>query len=406
MNYDSALKALYSLSPKGIRLGLDRVEAAAALLGNPQKNLYCVQVAGTNGKGTVAKTVAHAAVTTGLKVGLFTSPHLHRFTERFEINDKEVRRKVLHPHLERVLGLLDKSAAPRLTFFEVATLATFCLFEAEGVDLAVLEVGLGGRLDATTIAPARVTAITSIGMDHMDYLGETIEEIAKEKACIARPDIPMVVAALEKPAGATVDSVTKRVGAPLEVLGKDFQIDPNIAPPLPGEHQVANTAVAMRLFEHLEAQFAGCTRDVFARSLETASWPGRFEIIPGEPRFILDGAHNLEATEALVQTLRDQSIRPDTIIFGALKGKPYDKMLDLLRPLAKEIILAPPPISRAADPASFALPTDTVASGATEALEWAKANGHNTVLVTGSLFIVGAVRALLLNEPTDPPIGL
>ncbi len=408
MAYTDILARLYRLSGRGVRLGLDRVRAAAAELGHPQDRLRCVQIAGTNGKGTVASFVAHASRAAGLKVGLFTSPHLHRFAERVRVGGAEADPDLLGSELVRVLDVTENVAGAELTFFEVATLAALGVFVKSRVDLAVLEVGLGGRLDATSIATPRVSAITSIGFDHTELLGDTLASIAQEKAAIARAGVPLVTGRLGSDARAVVEKSAARIGAPVYILGRDFDVSEDLLPSLPGVHQRDNAAIACRLVELLGTREPRLTRDVFVEALPSARWPGRFEVIDRKPRFILDCAHNGEATEALARTLSIQGERPDVMIFGALHGKNAEKNLDILRSYVGKIVLVPPPISRALDPQTLAGPGDRVARSVKEGLSLAIdiAGSGDTILVTGSLFTVAAVRAAVLDEPTDPPIGL
>lgn len=214
-----SLKRLYALSPKGMKFGLDRIRMAAGILGDPQDNFKSIQIAGTNGKGTVSRTVAHAAFLSGKKTGLFTSPHLHRFSERIQINGVEIDSKALDEVLAQVLNL-DVS----LTFFEVATLAAALFFAQQRVELAVFEVGLGGRLDSTSIVNPLITAITSIGLDHTDLLGDTIKMVASEKVAIARPKIPMITGPVVQEARLIIEEHTNRINCPLQILGRDFEI--------------------------------------------------------------------------------------------------------------------------------------------------------------------------------------
>jgi dihydrofolate synthase/folylpolyglutamate synthase len=245
-------------------------------------------------------------------------------------------------------------------------------------------------------------------MDHTEYLGDTLEKIAFEKASISKAGVPMVVSSLEPEAMSQALELTQKVGAPLRVLGRDFSIMDEPNSHFLGYHQRENAALAAEVFRLVRQHHESCTPDVFIKSLDSVIWPGRFEIINGEPEFILDGAHNLEATLALVATLEEQQIEPDTIVFGALKGKPYKRMLDLLRPLVHQVILVPPPIERAVDPITYALESDLIAGDSKEAIRLAieKAGPNSEVLVTGSLFAVAAVRGILLGEDSDPPIGL
>jgi dihydrofolate synthase / folylpolyglutamate synthase len=402
------LNRLYSLAPKGITLGLDRVERAAALLGNPQDDIYCVQIAGTNGKGTVSATLAHALSRSGIRTGLFTSPHLHRFSERIRIDDNEVSRPLLEKHLETVLNLNDEHPDLSLSFFEIATLAALLIFKETKTDVAVLEAGLGGRLDATSIARPKLTAVTSVSLDHTALLGDTVEKIAAEKAAIARPGVPMVTGALSSPALLVVEKTCKNIGAPMRFLNRDFFIDETVHPPWPGAHQAANVATAAELFRLMAATDARIRPAAFAEALPSVFWPGRFEIIQKSRRYILDCAHNMEAAQALVRTLAETGEHPDVLLYGALRDKPAKQMLALYRPLVRRVVLMPPPIDRAQDPAALAGPEDVVVADASQGLFAAEkaCRQDGTVLVTGSVFTAADIRKLLLDEPADSPVGL
>lgn len=405
MDYTTALRRTYALAAKGVRLGLDRVRAAASALGSPQLGLPSVQIAGTNGKGTVASLVAHAARQAGLRVGLFTSPHLHRFAERIRIDGAEADDQLLAEHLGRILALGEGRGAIPLTFFETATLAALSAFAERQVDLAVLEVGLGGRLDATSIAEPLVCAITSIGLDHTEVLGETLEEIAGEKAAIARSRVPMVVGQLPPLATARVEREARAAGAPIAIYGRDFVEPVTLKPPWPGAHQRRNAAVALQVVLRLGRRFPTLTEELFAAAISSVKWPGRYELVTGrDGTLILDGAHNLEAVLALADALDERGDTTDGLVFGALRGKPVDAMLEVLAPRAKRLVLAPPPIDRAFDPSVHADRFGArVASDVATALD---AAGDGTVLVTGSLFAVAEARRIALGEPADPPIGL
>lgn len=384
-----------------MRLGLDRVRAAAAALGDPQERIgVVIQIAGTNGKGSVACLVAEAARAAGHRVGLFTSPHLHRFAERFRLDGREADPAELAGPLERALAL---AGAHSLSFFEVATLAAFELFAAARTDIAVLEVGLGGRLDATSVAQPAVTAITSIGLDHTELLGDTLAAVAREKAAIARPGVPLVLGALPPEALIEIERVAATAGAPIR---RTVPGDAAGVPcPWPGPHQRGNLAVASGVFEELRRRGGRLAPEHFAAGAAAARWPARFEIVErGERRFALDGAHNLEAARALAATLDERGERPDALVFGALRGKPIAEMLAVLAPRAREVLLARPPLDRAFDPAPFAAELGArVFPSVAAALEAAPGP---LVLVTGSLFTAGEARRILLDEPSDPPVGL
>ena len=408
MSYKGALDRLYGLSSKGIELGLDRVRRAAVALESPEKGILCVQVAGTNGKGTVSTLLAHALASSGLKTGLFTSPHLHRFSERIQIDGKEITQAALLPHLEAVLALTEPPVSIPLTFFETATLAALSAFRVSAVEAAVLEVGLGGRLDATSIVSPVLAAVTSIGFDHTAFLGSTLDRIAQEKAAIARPGAPLVLGRLSDEALWAALASADRIGASPRVIDRDFSLPDDIIPPWPGQHQRDNTAIAFELYRLFLDGDPRFSETHFRTALEIIRLPGRFEVLETRPRVILDGAHNLEAIEALCRALDDRGEAPDVLLFGVLTDKPAGQMLARLRPRVGGVVLVPPPVHRALDPRILAEPGDTVCdtidSGIARAMDLAAQEG--TILVTGSMFTAGAVRGRLRGEPADPPIGL
>ncbi|MBN2717882.1 MAG: bifunctional folylpolyglutamate synthase/dihydrofolate synthase [Deltaproteobacteria bacterium] len=403
------LEALYGISSVGISLGLDRIERACARLGHPQKNLASVQVAGTNGKGSVSTMLARAFEAAGLRVGLFTSPHIHRFTERIRIQGEEIDLDELSVHLEQVLQLTRGEDAIALTFFEVATLAALLVFQSHSVDVAVLEVGLGGRLDATSVVTPRVGVITSIALDHTGILGETIAEIAAEKAGIIKPDMVLCC-------GRVCDVAREVIGAKAALHQVEI-VDVREAHPqlcaalshLPffrQAHQQENAALALEAF----CRFLGdrpptALQAVFADAMASFRIPCRFERIDTDAgRFLIDGAHNMEAMGALVSTIQSTGMAISQIGFGALKGKPADEMIQLLLSVCPRVTVVPAPIDRNMDTSAFAqkwqLPESTIAEAV------GRHKGPAVMLVTGSFFVAAEARRILLQTPADPPVGL
>jgi dihydrofolate synthase/folylpolyglutamate synthase len=406
--YQAQLQRLYGLASSGMRLGLDAVEQALERLGHPEMSLgRCVQITGTNGKGTTSAAIAHGARACGLRVGLFTSPHLHRFTERIRLDGREVEHEVLEPALRTVLDLSEAEGLP-LTFFEVATLAALLVFAQQRLDLCVLEVGIGGRLDATSVVPKKVAVLTTVGFDHTEILGGTLAEIASEKAAIARPGVPFVVGSLPAEALAVARKIAMEKGALLRVFGEDFFVPEELPEPITGDHMRHNLALAVEALRLLSLGDERICLDRAVSALHTLRWPGRMEHLPGAPALLLDGAHNLEGIEALVHTLEQKSIRPSCALFGAVSGKPASKMLSALRAWVPQIVLAPPPLPRAIDCNDLRQPGDLVARDIEQGLGMAKqlAGPQGLVLVAGSLFTVAEARRLALKEPADPPVRL
>ena len=384
VTYETALRELYALAGRGIEPGLGRVRAA---LSPEALRLRVVHVAGTNGKGSVCRMIESGLP--GVRTGLFTSPHLHRLTERIRVQGREIAPDELAARWSSLPATSD------LTFFEAVTVMALEHFAAVGVELAILETGLGGRLDATNVFSAPiVTAITPISLDHQAWLGDDLRAIAREKAGILKPSCPAIVAEQEPAARRVIEQVARDIAAPLCWV----QSGPCSA--LPGAHQRVNAGVALAGLDHLEAAGFAVDRD---RAMTAVQWPGRLETIElGGTRFVLDGAHNVAACRALAAHLGEGS---RTLIFGVMADKSWREMLDVLGPVASRRIYLAPRLSRAASPDLLAshAPGEVVedVGGALRA-----STGANEVIVAGSLFLVADVRARLLGETADPPIAL
>ncbi len=401
------LQRLYALGPRGMRFGLERVRRAAQALGDVHRVGTYVHIAGTNGKGSTAAFVDHMARESGATVGLFTSPHLCRFAERVRVDGEPIDDDLLADCLERALG-----ADADLTFFEVATLAALLAFRERKVDLSVLEVGLGGRLDATNIVEGKaITAITRVAYDHTDRLGPTLMAIAREKAGILRPDSPCVVGRLHPDVRAVVDEVAASVGARVhEATGEDEARMVELYPPqLSGIFQRPNAMVAVGIGRALDLP-----ERAIAEGLLGAQWPGRFEILETpEGYVVLDCAHNPDGALALKNSLIGVgtafSRRQVALVFGAMADKNWRAMLDRLSPVTGPRVYVEPQ-GRAPVPAEdlVAYLDGDVALGVVEAIATArqKVGRGGLVVIAGSIFLVGQARAHLLNLPLDPPIGL
>lgn len=404
----TTLERLYNLVPRGRKLGLERMQAACERFGNPERSFTAVHVAGTNGKGTVCAFVASMGRAAGLRLGLYTSPHLQRFAERISINGEPIDDALLVPLLNQVMD-----RAPELTFFEVATLTAFLAFREAGVQLAVLEVGLGGRLDATNvIPPPRVAAITRVAFDHVAELGDTLAKIAAEKAGIIKPGSAVVLGKLHPDARGVAEQRALEVGARLVPLGNPEPISgaplayPRVA--LLG----SNLAVAVTIGREL-----GFTPEVLAYGVENTVWPGRNELLHrnGQELTLLDCAHNPDGAVALSHAL-DPSVLADiesrreiALVFGTLSSKNWRAMLRRLEQVAGQRVFVAPPVPNAVNPREMLQVTSgEVAASVEEALARARAlvGGKGVVVVAGSTFLVGRARALLLNLPTDPPVDL
>jgi dihydrofolate synthase / folylpolyglutamate synthase len=404
----ATLERLYALIPRGRMLGLERMQAASARFGNPERTFEVVHVAGTNGKGTVCAFVGSIARAAGKRVGVYTSPHLSRFAERINVDGAPIEDVVLVRVLNQVMD-----HAPELTFFEVATMAAFLAFREAEVQLAVLEVGLGGRLDATNVVPPpRVAAITRVAFDHMAELGDSLAKIGVEKAGIVKQGSAVVLGKIHPEAREMIEARVAEVGARLVPLGSPEPM-PGVALAYPRIAMIgSNLAVATTIAREL--QFSA---EAMARGVESVSWPGRNELLHrnGQELTLLDCAHNPDGAVALSHVLDPsvlgevESRREVALVFGALETKNWRAMLKRLDQVAAHRVFVAPPVSKAADPREMAqVVSGEVVATVADALERARAivGPRGVVVVTGSTFLVGAARSLLLGLPTDPAVDL
>jgi dihydrofolate synthase/folylpolyglutamate synthase len=404
----STLTRLYALGSRRAQLGLDRMEAACAKFGNPERSFQVVHVGGTNGKGSVSAFVASMLRATGKHVGLYTSPHLNRFAERIQIDGAPLD----DGELVRLLGrVMDE--APDLTFFEVATLTAFLAFRDAGVDIAVLEVGLGGRLDATNVVPPPlVAAITRIAFDHMVELGDSLAQIAVEKAGIIKKASRVVLGKIHPDAAAVIQERAREVGATIVDLGSPE--------PYPGAQLAyprmamfgTNLSVASTIAREL-----GVPPEEMAQGIEATSWPGRNELLHrnGQELTLLDCAHNPDGAVTLSHVI-DASLmgavgsrRDVALVFGAMQKKNWRAMLARLDHTASHHVFTLPQVAGAVDPAEMvAAAGGEAVPDLREALARARTvvGSRGLVIVTGSTFLVGPARALLLGLESDPPIDL
>jgi len=414
MNYPDSVQFLYALGNemKTAKLGLDRIRAVLAALGNPEKAYRVVHVAGTNGKGSTCAMIAAGLRAAGIRTGLFTSPHLVEPTERIQIDGIPVSQSQFSRAFDVVhdaASSLDLDAHP--SYFETVAAMAFWLFRELGVKTAVIEVGLGGRLDATNIVEPALTVITPIDMDHQIFLGDTIESIAAEKAGILKPGVPAVFARQRPDAQAVLDAKAAELAIPVKRAAdfeiRDLEIDARgsrfsgIECPLAGEHQVDNAVTAALALE---------TLGVSPKGIAETTWPGRLEHISPNPDILLDGAHNPAGVHALIRYL--QRFYPDRkrwIIFGAMRDKAVAEMGALLFPLADELILtaADSPRSMLPDELAALAPQGRAVPNIVEALKLvaSEAAADDMIVITGSLFLVGEARAASYNKNSWPFSG-
>ena len=432
MNFNEAENYLLSLGNKvtAMQLGLENVTKLFAALGDPQKNYLKVQVAGTNGKGSVCAFVNSICVKAGIATGMYTSPHLESITERIQIAGRPIKDDEFARHASRVReaseSLVTKGELETVpTFFEQVTAIALTAFADAKVEVAILETGLGGRLDATTAAKAEIAAITRIDVDHQRYLGETLKEIAAEKAAIIHPESKVIALRQSLEAEAVINGRCREVGVEPKWTTSNVVVkyEPGVLPRLiatfvtekanypdvllwnmHGHHQVENATVAIGVAELLRDAGLNIESQTIAIGLETAGHPGRLEWIG---RFLLDGAHNVSGAKALRRYLDESVPQEITIIFGAMEDKNVKEIAAELFPKAHSIILTMPSNARAISPEDL-LETITkplsnlpisVIPNVSDALATAdKLPGGRVVVVTGSLYLVGEVRAILTTE--------
>jgi dihydrofolate synthase/folylpolyglutamate synthase len=440
MTFNEALSYLLSLGHETltIKLGLANTERLLAALGNPHKSFPSVQIAGTNGKGSTAVMLESICRESGIRVGLFTSPHLISITERIRIGSEEISKadfaRLTASVKQTAEELVRRGELKTLpTFFEHVTAIALLAFHEAKVELAILETGLGGRLDSTTAAGAQIVALTPIAMDHEEYLGKTLAEIAAEKAAIIRPGVRAVIAPQLEEALAVVerrcrevgvtprfvrapdqyplairnsrDSVPGRICSTFETRSERYE---NVCLGMRGRHQVVNAATAIALTEALRDGGFTISHDAIVGGLENANHPGRLELWEGTPPILFDGAHNPASAQALRDYLDEFAPQPVTMIFGAMRDKALNELAAILFPAAREVILTEFDNPRAATvedlaasvPSSFDRNKLHRANSVAEALRIAQhpTDVDSLILVTGSLYLVGAARQRLLNQ--------
>ena len=405
MNYPDSVQFLYALGNeiKSAKLGLERIRAVLEALGNPERAYRVVHVAGTNGKGSTCAMIDAGLRSAGVRTGLFTSPHLIEPTERIQIDgipvstaDFERAFNIVHETAEK----LDLDCHP--TYFETVTAMAFWLFREKQVETAVIEVGLGGRLDSTNVVQPVLTVITPIDFDHEAYLGHTIEAIANEKAGILKPGIPAVFAQQRPEAAKVLDARAAELHVPV-TRAEDFKIRElhidargsrfsGIICPLAGEHQVDNAVTAALALIALRVSPDG---------IKDARWPGRIEHVSPNPDIILDGAHNPAGARALARYLgRFYGTRRIWLVYGAMRDKAIEEVAGILFPIATELVLTAPDTPRALRPEALA---EFAGRGHMEptveaAIHYARTHAadDDVIVITGSLFVVGEARKLFL----------
>lgn len=412
MSFEAAVQYLFSLGHETLtmKLGLRNTELLLNALDNPERAFRSVQIAGTNGKGSTAAMLDSICRAAGIKCGLYTSPHLVSITERIRVAGEAIAPEEFAACATTVRDVSeqlfrDKQIEALPTFFEQLTAIALYAFRNAKIELAILETGLGGRLDSTTAANAHIVAITQIAMDHEEYLGETIESIASEKAAIIRPGVEAVLAKQQPEAMAVLLQRCKETGV-VPILADERGYE-DIRVGLRGRHQIDNAAVAVRVAELLRIP-----RSAIVSGVENVKHPGRLELIEHKPPFLLDGAHNPAGCRSLLEYLDEFSTRPLTLVFGAMRDKQLDQIGEILFPAAGVLVLTPVENPRSASiemlrsiANRYARGTVIETSSSAEALQVAIARTPpgGLICIAGSLYLIGEMRPSILKMRLDEP---
>lgn len=417
MSLTAVLEKLYARRRFGIRPGVDRVAKLLERLGNPEKQFRTIHVVGTNGKGSTSAFLSSILLHAGHNVAQFSSPHLVRFTERFRINGKEYSADKLAAKLEIVLDAAPEEA----TFFEITTALAAYIFSEERIELAVMEAGMGGRSDATAAFNGEMTVLTPISLDHIEYLGATLEDITREKAGIIKPGTVVVSAEQPDTVRGLIEEQCRIEGCRLTMFGTDFSSEWNpygtldyrgihrtltqITPGIAGSYQSRNAAVALAAAESLDAGGIRISADAFKEGISEAYWPGRMELVPGTPRMLLDGAHNAAGASALAEALQMYSYSKLLLVTGVCNDKDIERIYAPLMPLVDSVYTVTPAVERALTDEDLALffrnggiaaeSCGSVVTGVCKARS--EASAEDLILICGSLFVVGEVKAWLEN---------
>lgn len=425
LNYTEAINYVENTGKFAINLGLQRIQRLCDLAGNPEKDLKIIHVAGTNGKGSTTTFISSVLISQGYKVGIYTSPYIERFTERIKINDTEISEEDvarLVTDIEPDIDRIEREGLERPTEFEIITACAFKYFKEQQVDFVLLEVGLGGRFDATNVVNPILSVITTISYDHMNILGDTLSKIAFEKAGIIKENRPVVIYPQEQEAMDVLLREAEGKNAKVKLVGQmkyevlQDSIDgiifnaygnreyKNIKINMRGSYQVMNALTALKAIETLIEEGINIEYSAIYEGFASASWPGRFEVIHSEPYIILDGGHNIQGIEVLVSALKkyfpDKKIK---IICGMLRDKEYDKMIQKLAEVANNFIAVTANSPRALSSEELkkvieskgkkAVASESIREGVNTALE--NVNKNEVLVFCGSLYMIGEARGIL-----------
>lgn len=421
MGYRKSLDYLYGLQRFGIKLGLENIRTLLARLGHPERDLAILHIGGSNGKGSVSAALAEILIRAGYRVGLYTSPHLHSFTERIRVNGMAIAEDEVARLTDEIRSVTD--GVP-VTFFEFTTALSLLYFHRRQVDFAVLEVGMGGRLDATNVVTPRLSVITPICRDHAEHLGGTLAAIAAEKGGIIKSGVPLVVGRQEPEALDVLLTSAQQLAAPVLLCGRDFAPQPtadgfsyrgpelelaDLHPGLAGAHQHDNLSLALAAAGLLRGQGVDLPESALRAGVAQVRWPGRLEWWQGRRQVLLDGAHNEGGAKVLADYLAALGAGGVRWVVGLKGDKQPDDILGPLLPLVTtlyctvpgtETAVLPEELCRRGEAAGIA---GSIYATPTAALAAALADrrGDEIVLVAGSLFLVAAAREYLLNQESD-----
>ncbi len=427
MNYEQAWQFLDQLQLFKIKLGLDSMNRFLERLGNPQQNLQCIHIAGTNGKGSVGAALHSILSAAGYKSAFYTSPHLSSVRERFKIGSAYISKEDFARLISKIAAILDGN---QITYFECTTALALLWFAEQQIDCAILEVGMGGRLDATNVIRPLLSIITNVSMDHEQHLGSTLVAIAAEKAGIIKAGVPVLSGAADDDSGRVIQQTCAAQQAPLFLFGRDFtgsgagkkwqyhgmndMLLSDLPMPLHGRHQISNCSLALAAVQLLQEQGWSISEEHIRTGLAQTRWPGRLEYFRDSHgrQFLLDGAHNPAGAAALREALANDFLRQLLLlIWAAMADKDIKAALCEVAPLADVIILTKAAdLERAASPEQLlaALPEElqartVLAPSPMEAIAQAVslAGKDDLICISGSLYLIGTARALLLGGLVD-----
>ncbi|MBE6069202.1 MAG: bifunctional folylpolyglutamate synthase/dihydrofolate synthase [Clostridium lundense] len=424
MNYNEAIDYIENTAKFGKNKGLERTNKILELLGNPHKDLKCIHIAGTNGKGSTTAMLTQILMESGYKVGMYTSPFIEEFEERIQINSNNIPKERLCEVVEKVKIAVDKTCElgyDEPTEFEIITAVMFVYFQEEKVDYAVIEVGLGGRIDATNVVNPLISIITSISYDHVKILGNTLEEIAYEKAGIIKEKTPVILYPVEEEAKLSIEKVAKEKQSPIIYVKKEDSIlkeklynvpyqeiiintsnnTYEIQLSLLGTHQLLNCSVVINAAEELQNIGVNIKKEHIIEGLKNVKWAGRLEMLKAKPMVVIDGAHNIDGIKSLKNSINTYfKYNKCILIMGILSDKQVDDMVKVITPEASNIITVTPPSYRAENSSGLVEIIKKYNSNC-EAIENYKeayekalsyANENDLILICGSLYMVGEMR--------------